>query len=82
METYRLKNIAILILVLLNVCLLLLVISLQYAQHQTQKNLISQTVTLLAGSDISVDPQLLEGKAPPPPYSIVIQPELKERTVQ
>ena len=28
METYRLKNIAILILVLLNVCLLLLVISL------------------------------------------------------
>ena len=64
METYRLKNIAILILVLLNVCLLLLVISLQYAQHQTQKNLISQTVTLLAGSDISVDPQLLEGKAP------------------
>ena len=25
---------------------------------------------------------ILEGKAPPPPWSIVIQPELKERTVQ
>lgn len=63
METYRLKNIVILILLLLNVCLLILVISRQYAQYQAQKDLISQTVTLLERNDISIDPELLEGNA-------------------
>ena len=61
METYRLKNIVILILLMLNVCLLALVISRQYAQYQAQKDLISQTVTLLAKNDIAIDPELLEG---------------------
>ena len=36
METYRLKNIVILILLLLNVCLLLLVFSMGYARLQAE----------------------------------------------
>lgn len=44
METYRLKNIILVILLLLNVFLLLLVASRGYAQHRSAQNLIDQTV--------------------------------------
>ncbi len=48
METYRLKNIILVILLLLNVFLLLLVASRGYAQHRSAQNLIDQTVLFSA----------------------------------
>lgn len=61
METYRLKNIILVILLLLNAFLLLLVASRGYTQHRSAQNLIDQTVLLLQNSDVSIDPELLQG---------------------
>ncbi len=62
METYRLKNIILVILLLLNVFLLLLVASRGYAQHRSAQNLIDQTVLFLQNSNVSIDPELLQGQ--------------------
>ena len=62
METYRLKNIILVILLLLNAFLLLLVASRGYTQHRSAQNLIDQTVLLLQNSDVSIDPELLQGQ--------------------
>ena len=69
METYRLKNIVILILLLLNGCLLLLVFSRGYARLQAEQDLISHTTALLQSNEIQVDPSLLEGAFSPLVYS-------------
>ena len=61
METYRLKNIILVILLLLN-AFLLLVASRGYTQHRSAQNLIDQTVLLLQNSDVSIDPELLQGQ--------------------
>ena len=62
METYRLKNIILVILLLLNAFLLLLVAFRGYTQHRSAQNLIDQTVLLLQNSDVSIDPELLQGQ--------------------
>ncbi len=60
METYRLKNIVIVILLILNFFLLFLVASRYYTKHQSEQELIHQTVTLLQSNQISIDPALLD----------------------
>lgn len=69
METYRLKNIVILILVLLNICLLALVASRSYAGHQADQALITNTTALLQRNNISIDASLLEGTSSSLVYS-------------
>lgn len=69
METYRLKNIAILILLLLNLFLLLLVVSEQYGRYQAAQNLSDQTVALLQSNEISINPSLLKEESAPVAYS-------------
>lgn len=59
----------ILILLLLNLFLLLLVASWQYARHQAAQNLVAQTTALLNSSGISIDPALLKAEAYPAVYS-------------
>ena len=60
METYRLKNIVILILILLNLFLLLLISSRQVTQLRAEQALIDQTVSLLEKNQIDISPSLLK----------------------
>ena len=75
MESHRMKNIVILILILLNLFLLLLVASKQYARHRAEQNLIGQTVALLQSNGIEIDESLLQGTAEPVPYAYSRSPE-------
>lgn len=75
MESYRVKNIVIVILVLLNLFLLLLVISEQHARHRAEQNLIDQTTALLQSSGITIDPSLLKEGTEPVAYSYSRSPE-------
>jgi regulatory protein YycI of two-component signal transduction system YycFG len=63
METYRLKNIIILILLLVNLSLLLLVLSNRFTREQATQNLIAQTTVLLETNGIEIDPDLLQESA-------------------
>lgn len=69
METYRLKNIIILILLLLNIFLLSLVVSRYLGQQQAERNLIDQTAALLEKNEVSIDPTLLTGTGNSVSYS-------------
>ncbi len=68
LETRRLKNIIIVILLILNFFLLFLVLSRYYIRHQSEQELIHQTVTLLQNNQISVDPALLNADKHPLTY--------------
>lgn len=71
METYRLKNIVILILLLLNAFLLLLVAARYTAQLSASQELIGQTVALLEKNGIQIDDALLrEDQDHPTAYSV------------
>ena len=67
MESYRLKNIAIVILLLLNLFLLLLVLSESYGRHQAARDLTEQTLALLEDNGISVSAALLKEETLPLP---------------
>lgn len=65
METYRLKNIVIVLLVFVNIFLLGLFVSNYSARRAARQELVSQTVSLLAESGISVDSEKISDLALP-----------------
>ena len=75
MESYRMKNIVIVILVLLNLFLLLLVTSEQHAGSRAEQNLIDQTTALLQSNGIAINPSLLKERTEPVAYSHSRSPE-------
>lgn len=69
MERYRLKNIIILILLLLNLFLLFMVGNRLYARQQAQAQLVEETIALLSYHGISIDAALLEENDAPAAYA-------------
>lgn len=70
METRRLKNIAILILLLLNVCLLLLLGYQRLQSHRSQQAAIEQLYTLFAADQLALSPQADLSQEPLPPLTL------------
>ena len=65
MEGYRLKNIIISILVLLNGCLLLSLWNWISAEHSAQQQVTEQLVALFAADGVSLDPDIIPSQSPP-----------------
>ena len=65
MESYRLKNIIILILALTNLCLLGLLTLRLVTGFASQEEAQSQMTSLFAAEGVSLDPDLIPGTDPP-----------------
>ena len=65
MESYRLKNIIILILALLNVCLLGTLAMRTSAEHASRRQAREQLVALYAAAGVSLDEHLISNETPP-----------------
>ena len=65
MESSRLKNIIILILVLLNLSLLLSLGGRRTAERSARRQVTEQLVELFAASDVTLDPDLIPQQSPP-----------------
>lgn len=70
MERYRLKNIIILILVLLNVCLLGILSLRLSAEHSSRRQAREQLVALFSAAEVSLDADLISGEIPPPSLTL------------
>ena len=82
MERYRLKNIIILILLLLNGFLLVLVGTRWSEAVQYDRAALEQTVEVLAGRGIEVDPDGLPGPGDLPPLSLERDLEAEQKLVR
>ena len=65
MESYRLKNIIILILALLNVCLLGILAMRVNAEHASRREAQEQLVSLFASAGVRLDADLISHETPP-----------------
>lgn len=70
MQTYRLKNIIILLLVLVNIFLLILLGNHWVAQRSAYKTSVDQLSTLFASEGISLDPSVVPDASAPPPLTL------------
>ena len=82
MEWYRLKNIIILILLLLNGFLLVLVGARRSEAAQYDKAALKQTVEVLAGRGIEVDPDGLSSAGDLSPLSLERDPEAEQKLIR
>ena len=82
MEWHRLKNIIILILLLLNGFLLVLVGARRSETAQYDRAALEQTVEVLAGRGIEVDPDGLSSAGDLPPLSLERDPETEQKLVR
>lgn len=78
METYRLKNIAILILLLLNLCLLGLLGYQRHQARQTDRETRRQLISLFDASQITLDEKLDLTQQPLPPMSLSRQEDAEQ----
>lgn len=75
MESFRLKNIIILILVLLNVCLLFPLSNRYLAARSAQQQVTTQLVALFAADGIALDDAAISDKTPPASQTLERDPE-------
>lgn len=80
MERYRLKNIIILILALLNVCLLGILALRANEEHASRRQAREQLVSLFASAGVSLDAGLISGDTPPASLSL-IRDEAEEQSL-
>ena len=80
MESRRLKNIIILILALLNVCLLASLALRVSAEHASRRQAREQLVSLFAAAGVSLDEKLISDETPPPSLTL-IRDEAEERSL-
>ena len=80
MESYRLKNIIILILALLNVCLLGILAIRVSAEHASRREAREQLVSLFAAAGVSLDAGLISDETPPSALTLT-RDESEEQTM-
>ena len=76
MERYRLKNIIILILVLVNVFLLASLAFRKTAEHSAQRQATEQLVALFAADEIALSSEIISHQSPPSPCTLTRNTEL------
>lgn len=80
MESYRLKNIIILILALLNVCLLGTLAMRVNAEHASQRQAREQLVSLFSAAGVSLDEDLISDETPPSSLTLT-RDETEEQSI-
>jgi hypothetical protein len=80
MDRYRLKNIIILILVLLNACLLGILALRANEEHASRRQAREQLVSLFASAGVSLDVSLISDEAPPASLTL-IRDEAEEQSL-
>lgn len=82
MERYRLKNIIILILLLLNVFLSASLLTQKITEHNTQRTAAEQLAALFAADGMQLDPNIVSYDTPPASCTISRDPALENRAAQ